>query len=250
MNEDKVVLVTGSGKRIGAAIVRGFHCRGYRVLIHYNHSREEALALEKLLNEQRAASAETLRADLTSAVDVERLALEAQEAFGRLDVLVNNASSFYPTWFGEVKATDWDDLIDSNLRASFFLSQFLSEEIRRRKGAIINLVDTHADRPLAEHSVYSIAKAGLKAMTKALAEELAPDVRVNGVSPGAILWPQSLEDAEDPEVQARRKAIIKAIPVGRLGDPDGIADAVIFLALDATYVTGQVIKVDGGRSLA
>jgi len=249
MEESKVVLITGAARRIGACIAETFHSQGFRVVIHYNHSREEATALESRLNAIRPDSAESLRADLTSRVDVDRLGQEAFSAFGRLDVLVNNASSFYPTRFGECTSTQWDDLVDSNLRAAFFLSQSLGDELIKREGAIVNIVDAYADAPLARYPIYSIAKAGLKSMTKSLALELAPKVRVNGVSPGAILWPPTLTDDNDPAVLEKRAAILKTIPLGELGDAQRIADLALFLATDAAYVNGQVIKVDGGRSI-
>lgn len=249
MEASKVVLVTGAAKRIGACIAETFHRQGFRVLIHYNHSRDEAKSLESRLNSTRPDSAVCLRADFTSHVDVDRLGQEALSAFGRLDVLVNNASSFYPTRFGECSATHWDDLVDSNLRAAFFLSQSLSGELINQRGAIVNIVDAYADAPLARYPIYSIAKAGLKAMTRALALELAPHVRVNGVAPGAILWPPSLADDSDPVVLEKRNAVLKSIPLGQLGDARQIADLTWFLATDATYVNGQVIKVDGGRSI-
>lgn len=249
MNEGKAVLVTGAGHRIGACIARAFHQRGLRVLIHYNRSRAAALALAQELNLRRESSAAILRADLTSEVDVRRLGAEVLGIFGRLDVLVNNASSFYPTEFGRSTEEQWQDLIDSNLRGAFFLSQALSEELKEKGGSIINIIDTHANRPLAGFPIYSVAKAGLKAMTRSLAIELAPWVRVNGVSPGAILWPPSLEDDSDPEVLKKREETLQKIPLGHLGDPKDIAETVCFLASDASYVTGQVIKVDGGRSL-
>ena len=247
--EPNTVLVTGAAKRIGATIARQFHARGFRVIIHYNHSREEARALEQELNQQRSASAEILRADLTSAVDVDRLGQEALSRFGRLDVLINNASSFYPTDLGQCSRGQWDELMDSNLRAAFFLSQALANELAGRRGAIVNIVDTYADSPLAHYPIYSIAKAGLKAMTKSLALELAPNVRVNGVSPGAILWPPGLMDDNDPLVQEKRDKVLQAIPLGQLGKPEQIAELCYFLARDASYVNGQVIKCDGGRSL-
>lgn len=249
MEAPKVVLVTGAARRIGACVVETFHRQGFRVVIHYNHSRDEALALESRLNAARPDSAECLRADFTSHVDVDRLGQEALSAFGQLDVLINNASSFYPTGFGECTQTHWDELIDSNLRAAFFLSQSLSGELTNQRGAIVNIVDAYADAPLARYPIYSIAKAGLKAMTRSLALELAPHVRVNGVAPGAILWPPGLADDNDPVVLEKREAILKTIPLGELGNAQQIADLALFLATDAAYVNGQVIKVDGGRSI-
>lgn len=250
---EAMVLVTGGARRIGASLSRGFHARGASVLIHYRHSAAEAEALASELNALRRDSARALQADLGDREAVQRLASGCLDSFGRLDILVNNASSFYPTSLDEATQGQWDDLIDSNLRGAFFLSQALSAELRVRRGSIVNIVDTHADRPLAGHPIYNIAKAGLKAMTRTLALELAPDVRVNGVSPGAILWPPALQDSDDQETQAeierQRRDIIEAIPLRALGSPELIAAAACFLAFDAGYMTGQVIRVDGGRAL-
>ena len=249
MIDFKVVCITGAAKRIGAAIVRTFHDQGFNVIIHYNRSAAAAAELVMELNHGRAASAQSLQADLTDAGQVKTMGLQALKIFGRLDVLVNNASSFYPTRLSEVSDADWDDLMDSNLRAAFFLSRNLSEELKRTKGAIVNIVDTHADHPLRGHSVYSIAKAGLKAMTKSLALELAPEVRVNAVSPGAILWSEALQDETDPAVLGARDKILARIPLGCLGKPEHIAAIAYYLACQGHYLTGQVIKVDGGSSL-
>jgi pteridine reductase len=245
----KVVFITGAAKRIGAAIAQLFHEKGFNVIVHANKSIAAASELVSQLNAKRPESAAMLQADLTVSNDVEKLSNSVLSVFNRVDVLVNNASSFYPTALGEINQQQWDDLIDSNLRAGFFLSQQLAPELKKRKGAIINLVDTHADRPLAGFPTYSIAKAGVKAMTRSLAIELAPDVRVNGVSPGAILWPPSLENDDDPQVLEKRQQVLKLIPIQRLGEKREIAEAVYYLAVEANYITGHVIKVDGGRSL-
>ncbi len=249
-NQTPVVLVTGAAKRIGAAIVQKFHQQGCKVIIHCNRSQIDAQALQSLLCSQRANSATIISADLLLESDRDRLAQKALESFGRLDVLVNNASTFYPTVFGTVTEPQWNELLDSNLRAAFFLCQAFKDELQLRNGAIINLVDIHADNPLKHHSVYNIAKAGLKAMTKSLAKDLAPEIRVNGVSPGAILWPQNLEGKSDKAVEDAKKDILSQIPLGHLGTPDDIAEAVYFLARKASYITGQVIRVDGGRALS
>ena len=245
----RVVFITGAAKRIGAEIARVFHERGFNVIIHVNTSIDAATALVNQLNQTRTNSAAMLQADLTSSEATRKLGESVLPIFNRLDVLVNNASSFYPTPLSEVDSTQWNDLIDSNLRAGFFLSQQLAPELTERKGTIVNLVDTHADRPLAGFPAYSIAKAGVKAMTRSLAIELGPDVRVNGVSPGAILWPPALEDDDDPEVISKRQQMLKQIPLSRLGEKREIAEAVYYLAVEASYITGHVIKVDGGRSL-
>ena len=250
MSETKVVAITGAAQRIGACVASTFHRHNFDVIVHYNQSEEAATKLVARLNSERPSSATTVQSNLTDAMQVENLAQTILNQFGRLDVLVNNASSFYSTAIGDTNHQQWDDLIDSNLRAAFFLSQSLSNELTVREGTIINIVDTHADRPLRHHSIYSIAKAGLKAMTKSLAVELAPEVRVLGVSPGAILWPTSLENDDDPDVLQVRGKILEQIPLGHIGRPEDIADAVYFLANEASYMTGQVIRVDGGRHLA
>lgn len=244
-----VVLVTGAAQRIGAAIALKFHHNNYRVLVHYRHSANNAQRLVDACNSGRPDSATALQADFCKPERVSRLAQDALALYGRVDVLINNASSYYPTPFGETTQQAWDDLVDSNLRAAFFLAQALAPELRQRCGAIVNLVDSHIDKPLLHHSVYSIAKAGVAAMTKSLAHELAPMVRVNGVAPGAILWPTALADDSAPDVQARREKILAQIPLGQLGSPELIADAVYFLAAEASYMTGTILRVDGGRAL-
>ena len=249
MTDEKVILVTGAARRIGACIIEKFHIQGYLVIIHHNRSGEAANALADKLNKQRANSAMCLQADLNHLNAVETLASDTLACYQRLDVLVNNASSYYPTPFGIATQQQWDDLQNSNLRGAFFLTQELNQELANRQGAVINIVDTYADRPHHHHSIYNIAKAGLKTMTKALAIDLAPKVRVNGVAPGSILWPATLENGNDPNVVQARKKVQKKIPLGTLGQPRDIADATYFLASDASYITGQVIKVDGGRSL-
>ena len=245
----KVVLITGAAIRIGAAIARTFHANGYRVALSYRNSGDAAAALVAEFNALRENSAECWQAEMTDAASVERLGNTVLAWAGRLDVLVNNASSFYPTPYGESTQLEWDDLVGSNLRGAYFLTQQLSAELVSRRGSVVNLIDTHADRALPKHPIYSIAKAGLKAMTKSLAVELAPHARANGVSPGAILWPPSLEDDSDPAVQAGREKMLKGIPLASLGSVVDIADTVFFLACGAHYMTGQTVKVDGGRSL-
>ena len=247
--EAPVVLVTGGARRIGAAIARKFHDRSHRVLLHCRNSAAEAAALAEEFNRRRAASAAVLIADLASAEGGAQLARQALARFQRVDVLVNNASSFYPTAFGEVDAAQWDDLLGSNLRGHFFLAQTLGAELRSRRGAIVNLGDIHADRPGRGFSAYAIAKAGVKAMTRSLAVELAPAARVNAIAPGAILWPDHLADDSDPAVAETRGEILRSIPLRQLGDPKQIADLCYFLAVEADYITGQTIKMDGGRSL-
>ncbi len=242
-------MVTGAAVRIGAAIATRLHAAGYRVLLHYRSSQDAVLDLARVLNHGRPDSAHVLQADLCQASQVESLAAEAMASYSRLDALINNASAFYPTPLGTATQAQWDELMDSNLRAAYFLSQALGPELKRRRGNIINIVDIHADRPPIDHGIYSMAKAGLKAMTRSLAREFAPKVRVNGVAPGAILWPAALADESDPEVLERRRQILNAIPLGVQGSPEDIAGTAHFLIAEASYVTGQVLRVDGGRHL-
>ncbi len=247
--DSPVALITGAAKRIGAAIARRFHTGGYRVIIHYNGSHAEAEALAAELNAVRADSAHCVQAALTDREQVDCLAEEALASFGRLDLLVNNASSFYPTPLAESNQAQWDDLIDSNLRGHYFLSVTLSEALKTHRGNIINIIDAMMEQAIADFPIYSIAKAGLLNMNRVLARELAPEVRVNGVSPGAILWPAHLEDPQDEAAEAARAKALAGIPLGRTGAIEDIANAAYFLVTQATDVTGAEIKVDGGRSL-
>ncbi len=237
-----IALITGSARRIGARIAGTLHQRGCRVIVHYHRSDQQARDLVDGFNRERAGSAVCLGADLRDPVAVRDLAVRARDAFGGLDLLINNASSFYPTPLGEASDEDWDTLMHSNLRAPFLLSQQLAGDLTEAKGAIVNIVDVYADKPLAGHPLYCMAKAGLAMMTKSLARELGPAVRVNGVSPGAILWPE--------QGQTNQRAILDATALGRAGDPDEIAATVAWLALEAPYITGQILAVDGGRSLS
>lgn len=239
----KVVLVTGAARRIGAAIVTRLHENGACVAIHYRSSVHEAESLAKPLNDTRADSAATFQADLLDLQQITRLVADVMNWAGRLDCLVNNASSFYPTPVGSITEAHWEDLIGSNLKAPLFLSQAAVPHLRERSGVIINIVDIHAERPLRNHSVYGPAKAGLAMLTRSLAKDLAPHIRVNGVSPGAILWP------EDGMNDAAQQSILRQVPLQRPGEPDDIAGCVLYLLRDATYVTGQIIAVDGGRSI-
>jgi pteridine reductase len=239
----KTALITGAVERIGAAVARALHERGLDVLVHCRTQRKSAAALLDGLNDIRPHSARVLCADLATPAGVEKLAQACLQHTDRLHVLVNNASRFYPTVVGETQPDQWDDLINSNLRAAYFLSQGLVGPLRAAGGAIINILDIHAQQPMRGHAVYCIAKAGLAMMTRAMARELAPAIRVNGVSPGAILWPQPAPD------EAAKRRILSRIALGRIGHPADIASAVVYLALDAPYVTGQILSVDGGRSL-
>lgn len=241
--EKKTVLVTGGARRIGASIAREFHREGARVLVHYRNSAEQAQQLIKELNTVRADSAVAIHADLLDPLAPAGLAEMVGEHGGRLDVLVNNASDFFATPFGSVSQVDWERLISSNLRAPFFLSQAVLPLLKDSGGLILNILDIHADKPLAEYSVYCVAKAGLSMMTRSLALDLAPEVRVNGIAPGAILWPAQGLSAE------QKDAVLAQTPMGKTGDAGDIARLAVFLATRAGYITGQVIAVDGGRSL-
>jgi pteridine reductase len=239
----KTALVTGAARRLGAAIARRLHAAGASVAIHYRGSGKEAAALEVELNGLRARSAARLQADLLEPAAPGNLVAAVLARFGRLDLLVHNASLFYPVPAGKIEARHWEELTGSNLRAPLFLSQAAAPELARREGAIVSIADIHAERPLRGYPVYSIAKAGLAAMTRSLALEFAPAVRVNAVAPGAIAWP---EDGQfDPAERAR---IVATTPLSRTGTPAEIAEAVLFLAT-AGFVTGQVLAVDGGRSV-
>ena len=241
--ENKVALVSGAARRIGAAIARRLHGEGVRVAIHYRGSATDAEALVSQLNGLRRNSAAAFQLDLQYTDEMPGLVADVADWGGRLDILVNNASTFYPTPLGDISEDQWDDLIGANLKAPLFLSQAAIPELRSTHGVIINIVDIHSQRPLRNHAVYGASKAGLAMLTRSLAKDLAPDIRVNGVSPGAILWP------EDDMSDAVKKTILEQIPLQRSGDPDDIAGCVLFLARDARYVTGQIIAVDGGRSM-
>lgn len=239
-----VALVTGAARRIGAAICRTLHAEGWNLVIHCNTSQTQAETLADALNQERPQSAQVIQADLNKMVDIQFLAAAAPAAWGRLDALVNNASSFFPTPVADATEEQWDDLLGSNLKAPFFLSQALYPELRQQHGCIINISDIFAVRPMPRHTIYSIAKAGNAMMTKSLALEMAPQVRVNGVAPGAILWP---ENAIGEEVISRDK--LQQIPLGKLGGVQAISDTIKFLLTESPYITGQIITVDGGRSL-
>ena len=246
MNESlsgKAALITGGARRVGAAIARRLHGAGANVLLHYRDSESEAAKLESELNALRPKSASKVKAELLAPIAPRALVSAARESFGRLDILVNNASSFFPVGVGAIETSHWEELIGSNLRAPLFICQEAAPELASHAGSIINIVDIHAERPLKGYPIYSIAKAGLAALTRSLAVELAPRVRVNGVAPGTIAWP---EDGQfDP---GERERIVATTPLARIGSPEDIAQAVHFLAC-APYVTGQILAVDGGRSI-
>lgn len=242
MLTDKVALITGSAQRIGAVIARTLHATGMRLVLHYRSSRNEAQALQRELNAARPDSVVLVQADLLATGALPALVQEAAGTWDRLDVLINNASSFYATPMGSVNESQWDDLMGSNLKAPFFLTQAAAAHLRRHRGCIVNLADIHAERPLRHFPVYSMAKAGLVMMTRALAGELGPEVRVNAVAPGAILWPEELDEVT-------KQRIVSRTFLKRRGEPEDIASAVLYLVRDAGYVTGQVLTVDGGRSL-
>ncbi|MGH8529888.1 MAG: pteridine reductase [Nevskiales bacterium] len=240
-----VALITGAARRIGAAIARELHAAGMNVVVHYRSSGAAARKLADNLNALRADSACTLRANLLDIAHLPKVIEETLGHWGRLDALVNNASTFYATPLGKIDEAAWDDLAGSNLKAPLFLSQAAATELRRNRGCIVNLVDTHRDHPLHGYSLYCAAKAGLVTLTRALALELAPDVRVNAVAPGTILWAEG--KAPDAVTQGK---LIGEIPLARLGEPEEIARAVRFLVSpDAAYITGQVIAIDGGLSI-
>ena len=242
-SRNRVALITGAALRIGAGIASALHARGCDVLLHYHHSEEEAGALAEQLNAIRPGSAFLMNADLAQGSGPQNLAEQVRAHTNRLDLLVNNASRFYPTPLGDVDYEAWKDLMGSNVRGPFFLSQALLPELKSANGAIINILDIHAEKPMRRHTVYCMAKSALLMMTRSLARELGPEIRVNGVSPGAIMWPEH----EPP--QAEKDYILERTVMKQMGSPQDIAGAVVFLGLDAPYITGQVLAVDGGRSL-
>ncbi|RLW65477.1 MAG: pteridine reductase [gamma proteobacterium symbiont of Stewartia floridana] len=239
----QTALITGAAHRIGAAIATELHNQGMNILLHYRNSRTGAEKLKQQLEQQRPESVRLAQADLNDTASLAKLVNQAYQINKRLDLLVNNASSFYPTPLDEATQSDWDDLIGSNLKAPFFLSQAAAPLLREQQGSIVNLVDIHALRPLKAHPIYSVAKAGNAMLIKSLARELGPDVRVNGIAPGAILWPeQGLSESE-------RLTILERTALKRPGSEMDIVKTLLFLHRDAAYITGQIIPVDGGRTL-
>jgi pteridine reductase len=239
-----VALVTGAARRVGATIARALHAAGYDVALHCRHSRADLDALIAELDAARPGGTLALQADLADAATLAPLVDAVLARFGRLDGLVNNASAFYPTPLGTITTTQWDALFAANARAPLLLAQAAAAALAQQRGAIVNLIDIYAERPLPQHSVYCMSKAALAMATLALAQELAPAVRVNGVAPGAVLWPES------GKAQAERQALIERTPLARSGSPEDVAGAVLWLLREAPFVTGQIIRIDGGRSLA
>lgn len=238
----RTALVTGAAKRLGAATARALHAEGMNLLLHYNKSESEAAALAQELNQARPDSAAIAQADLGNTQGLESLVKAALQWDG-LDVLVNNASSFRPTPIGSIGEDDWDDLMGSNLKAPLFLAQAAAPHLKKNHGSIVNMIDIHAYRPLREHTVYCAAKAGLVMLTLSLAKELGPEIRVNGVAPGPVLWPETPMDA------ATKKSILEATALKRKGSPEDVSGAILYLVRDAEYVTGQILAIDGGRSI-
>ena len=241
----QTALVTGGARRIGSHLVRALHARGADVAIHYRHSRADAEALAHELEAVRADSARVIEADLSQPAACSDVVAAAAGWKDRLDIVVNNASTFYPTPVGSIDAEAFDDLIGSNLRAPTFIAQAATPALRASGGCIVNLADIHGQRPLTDHPVYCAAKAGLIMLTRTLARDLAPSIRVNAIAPGSILWPEAA-GGDDP---VHQQAVIEATPLARQGDPDDITGALLYLAVEAGFVTGQVLAVDGGRGL-
>ncbi len=246
LNKTKVVLVTGGAQRVGAAIVRHLHAQGWTVLVHYRHSSQAATALVAELHNIRPMSAFSVYANLDKIEEIDALPKRILELTGGLDALVNNASTFFATQIGRASLDDWNNLISSNARAPFFLSQALNQLLQEAHGTIVNIVDIHAQRPFKQHTIYCMAKAALQMMTYSLAKELAPKVRVNGVAPGAVLWPEA--QTASAIASDTQQQILASVPLQRSGCPEDIARTVNFLINDAPYITGQIIAVDGGRS--
>lgn len=242
----KVALITGASRRIGAEIALQLHEKGMNIVLHYNSSELAATSLCEKLNNIREHSASAISAELGSEDSSKVLVERAAHIWGRLDVVVNNASRFYRTIMGEATSYAWDDLMNSNLKGPFFLAQAAAPFLAKNKGSIVNITDIHSERPMRDYSIYCISKAGLAMMTKALAKELAPDVRVNAVAPGCIVWPEGENSLSDGDKQK----IIDRTPLRCGGMPADIAKAVLFFIRDADFVTGQVLMIDGGRSLS
>jgi len=241
----KVALITGGARRVGAQIARTLHAQGMHIVIHYRSSNDDALALQMELERLRPKSVALVKGDLLKVSVLPTIVDAAVAAFQRLDVLVNNASSFYPTPLGQATEAQWDDLFGTNLKAPFFLAQAAAPHLKKTRGCIVNIADIHADRPIKRYPIYCAAKAGVVILTKSLARELAPEVRVNAIAPGTIMWPEG----EAQVSEAQKQEMLARIPLQRSGGPEDIATTALFLIRDATYINGQVIAVDGGRSI-
>jgi pteridine reductase len=242
---NKTVLITGGAKRVGAAICRELHAHGANLMIHYNTSTADARALQAELNLQRANSVAIIQGDLLNIAIIANLVHETVNQFGQLDVLINNASSYYSTEIGHITEENWHDLVGSNLKAPMFLAQAAASELRKHHGCIVNITDMHIERPKKGYVVYSVAKAGLVTLTKSLAHELSPEVRVNAVAPGPVQWPENNPQFDE----VYRQRVINQTLLKKIGNPQDIAKAVKFLVADAPFITGHVLAVDGGRSL-
>lgn len=241
----KVAVITGAARRIGAEIAQALHEAEMNIVLHYNISEEEAVTLCQQFNQKRSGSAVALKADLQNFESGAAFIQKAAETWGRLDVLINNASRFYRTTFGKITEYAWDDLMNSNLKAPFFLSQAAAPFLKANKGSIINITDAHIDAPPRDYSVYCVSKSGLAMLTKVLAKELGPTIRVNSIAPGVILWPEGDNELSENE----KNKIVEKIVLKRSGKPSDIAKAVLFFIRDADYVTGQTLSIDGGRML-
>jgi pteridine reductase len=239
-----VALITGAGRRVGAVTARVLHAAGYDLALHYRHSAADAQALAGELERQRRGSTLLLQAELAELPALSHMIEQLLAHYGRLDALVNNASTFYPTALGAATAQQWNELFASNAQAPFFLSQAAIPALREARGGIVNMIDIYAERPLAGHALYCMAKAALAAMTRSLALELGPEIRVNGVAPGAVMWPSDGKPYDD------QQAMLARTPLQRAGTPDDVAGAILWLLRDAPFVTGQIIRVDGGRTLS
>lgn len=243
--QNKAVLITGGAKRVGACICRELHAQGANLMIHYNTSKQEAKALQAELNLQRSGSVAIIQGDLLNMAVLTSLTSEVTQQFGRLDILINNASTYEPTEIGHINEDNWHDLVGSNLKAPMFLAQAAANELKKNHGCIINITDMHIEHPKKGYVVYSVAKAGLVTLTKSLAQELSPEVRVNAVAPGPVLWPENNPQFDE----VYRQRVISQTLLKRVGEPTDIAKAVKFLAADAPFITGHVLTVDGGRSI-
>ena len=244
MSNPKVILITGAARRVGAEMVRHLHQAGMNIILHYRSSDQDASNLADQLNKIRSESVKLLQGDLKDYQGIPKMVEAGIELFGHIDVLINNASSFYPTDLNEVNEEVWEDLVGVNLKAPIYLTQALATELSNNQGCIVNIVDIHGDRPLKDYCIYSIAKAGLIMFTKSMARELAPNVRVNGIAPGAIMWP------EEEHYEGMHQLVIERTALKREGHPKDIAETALFLIEKAGYITGQIIAVDGGRTLS